>query len=112
MDSYPQRILQFDPYLPEEMSAWARQFYILMQQRRSVRSFSDQPVPRDLIEQAILTAGTAPSRAHREPWHFVAVSDSRVKSKIRRYPYENLIRSERLVWELSLVPELTPLKIF
>ena len=48
-----------------------------------MRNFSDRPVPRALIEQAILTAGTAPSGAHREPWHFVAVSDRELQSKIR-----------------------------
>lgn len=62
----------------------AQDFFNLMQGRRSVRTFSDRPVPRALIEQAILTAGTAPSGAHREPWHFVAVSDRELQSKIRQ----------------------------
>ena len=48
-----------------------------------MRSFSDRPVPRELISRAIDTAGTAPSGAHRQPWHFVAVSDSDVKCQIR-----------------------------
>ncbi|MXX96851.1 MAG: nitroreductase family protein [Rhodothermaceae bacterium] len=84
MERYPQRPLQFTPRLPEEMLARAEQFRALMQQRRSVRTFSSRPVPRELIEQAILTAGTAPSGAHREPWHFVAVNDPRIQSEIRR----------------------------
>ncbi len=61
----------------------AQQFYLQMQQRRSVRDFSSEPVSRELIEHAILTAGTAPSGAHRQPWHFVAVNDSKIKSQIR-----------------------------
>ncbi|MXZ17540.1 MAG: nitroreductase family protein [Rhodothermaceae bacterium] len=84
MERYPQRPLQFNSRLPEEMLARAEQFRSLMQQRRSVRTFSSRPVPRELIEQAILTAGTAPSGAHREPWHFVAVNDPGIQSEIRR----------------------------
>ena len=84
MERYPQKPLQFTPRLPEEMLARAEQFRALMQQRRSVRTFSSRPVPRELIEQAILTAGTAPSGAHREPWHFVAVNDPKIQSEIRK----------------------------
>ncbi|MCY3488465.1 MAG: nitroreductase family protein [Bacteroidetes bacterium] len=84
MERYPQKPLQFIPRLPEEMLVRAEQFRALMQQRRSVRTFSSRPVPRELIEQAILTAGTAPSGAHREPWHFVAVNDPKIQSEIRK----------------------------
>ena len=65
------------------MRARADAFYRLMNARRSVRDFSDRPVPRALIEQAIRTAGTAPSGAHRQPWCFVAVSEPALKQKIR-----------------------------
>jgi len=75
--------LQFTQYSLDEMRERAKQFYVQMQQRRSVRVFNSQPVSRDLIEQSILTAGTAPSGAHRQPWHFVAVSDSEIQSQIR-----------------------------
>lgn len=51
--------------------------------RRSVRHFSSDPVPRELVELAICTASTAPSGAHRQPWQFVAISDSEIKQKIR-----------------------------
>lgn len=83
MQLYPQRPLRFIGRSSEKMSVRARDFFNLMRERRSVRNFSDRPVPRALIEQAILTAGTAPSGAHREPWHFVAVSDRELQSKIR-----------------------------
>ena len=66
-----------------EMRARAEAFHEMMDQRRSVRFFSDQPVPRDLIERAILTAGTAPSGAHRQPWRFVVVDDPALKHQIR-----------------------------
>ncbi|MXY08754.1 MAG: nitroreductase family protein [Rhodothermaceae bacterium] len=83
MQLYPQRPLRFIGRSSEEMLVRAQDFFNLMQGRRSVRTFSDRHVPRALIEQAILTAGTAPSGAHREPWHFVAVSDRELQSKIR-----------------------------
>jgi len=51
--------------------------------RRSIRMFSDESVPRDIIENAIRAAGTAPSGANHQPWHFVAISDSETKKKIR-----------------------------
>lgn len=54
-----------------------------MDQRRSVRDFSDQPVPRDLIERAIACASTAPSGAHKQPWTFVITGDPDVKRQIR-----------------------------
>ncbi len=65
------------------MSKRATEFYDLMEARRSIRFFSDQEVERDLIEQAIKTAGTAPSGAHRQPWRFVAVNDAALKHRIR-----------------------------
>jgi len=67
----------------EVMRVTARSFYELMNRRRSIRTFSSDPVPRDLIELAVLTAGTAPSGAHQQPWTFVAVSDEGLKRGIR-----------------------------
>jgi nitroreductase len=54
-----------------------------MRRRRTARDFSDRPVPREIIENCLLAAGTAPSGANLQPWHFVVVSDSAVKKKIR-----------------------------
>jgi nitroreductase len=61
----------------------SREFADEMQRRRTVRQFSDRPVPRALIENCIETAGTAPSGAHQQPWHFVVISDPAVKRAIR-----------------------------
>lgn len=61
----------------------ADEFYREMDLRRTVRDFTDKEVPFDLIEKAILTAGTAPSGAHMQPWRFVIVRDPEVKRKIR-----------------------------
>ncbi|MCA9573227.1 MAG: nitroreductase family protein [Myxococcales bacterium] len=65
------------------MRARAAAFHDRMQARRSVRFFSDDPVPRDLIATAIATASTAPSGAHMQPWTFVAVSEPDLKRRIR-----------------------------
>lgn len=68
---------------PDEMAARAADFYSVMRRRRTVRDFSDRPVPDGVIEHALLTAGSAPSGAHRQPWHFVVVADTAKKAAIR-----------------------------
>ena len=61
----------------------ARDWFDFMSRRHSVRDFSDQPVPRAVIETAVATAGRAPSGANHQPWHFVAISDPAMKRRIR-----------------------------
>jgi nitroreductase len=73
----------YHEYSPEEMRARVRTFADDMGRRRSVRDFSDRPVPRALIEDCLRTAGSAPSGANQQPWHFVAVSDPALKQRIR-----------------------------
>lgn len=70
-------------YSPEEMQNRARGFADLLCRRRTVRDFSDRPVSRALIEEFLRAAGSAPSGANQQPWHFVAVSDPAVKRRIR-----------------------------
>lgn len=70
-------------YPVEEMKQRAASFLRDMQRRRTVRHFSDRPVPRQIIEDCLLTAGTAPNGANLQPWHFVVVSDPNVKKEIR-----------------------------
>src|SRR5947207_6114995 len=67
----------------EEQLRRAREFYEMMQRRRTFRKFSDRPVPREVMEYCIRAAGTAPSGANLQPWHFVAVSDPAIKHEIR-----------------------------
>jgi nitroreductase len=55
-----------------------------MDRRRSVRAFSPRPVPEGVVEACLRTAGTAPSGAHRQPWHFVVVRDAATRTRIRR----------------------------
>jgi len=68
---------------PEEMKARARAFYEEIRRRRTVREFSPREVPRDVIENCLRAAGTAPSGANLQPWHFEVVSDPETKKKIR-----------------------------
>lgn len=75
--------LNFTEYPIEEMKQRAADFRALMQRRRTVRHFSDKPVPREIIEACLVTAGTAPNGANLQPWHFVVVSDPKVKHEIR-----------------------------
>jgi len=70
-------------YPPDEMESRSRAFAAEMQRRRTTRHFSDRPVPRSVIEACLEAAGTAPSGAHLQPWHFVVISDPDMKHRIR-----------------------------
>ncbi|MEO0558320.1 MAG: nitroreductase family protein [Bacteroidota bacterium] len=80
---HPRVPLDFAPVSEAESLDRAERFYRQLDTRRSVRDYSDRPVPKRLIELAIQTASTAPSGAHMQPWTFVAVQDSAVKRQIR-----------------------------
>lgn len=67
----------------EQASRQASEFYQLVKKRRSIRDFSSDPVPDDVIRHALLAAGTAPNGANLQPWHFVVVRDPAVKRQIR-----------------------------
>ena len=75
--------LQFTPRDLEAIAERSRQFQADMKARRTVRDYASKPVPREIIETCIATAGTAPSGANQQPWHFVAISDPETKRQIR-----------------------------
>ncbi|WP_373512952.1 nitroreductase family protein [Persicitalea sp.] len=77
--SYPSQ----KPFSLDEVTRQCRDYHYFMEKRRSLRFFSDHPVSREAIEQIIMSASTAPSGAHKQPWTFCAVSNSGIKSKIR-----------------------------
>ncbi len=83
MPDFPFVPLKFTHRSAAEVEQAARTFYAAMDTRRSVRDFSSEPVPRSVIESLVLTAGSAPSGAHKQPWHFVAVSDPATKREVR-----------------------------
>jgi len=68
----------------KEMIKKSKEFYVDIKKRRTVREFSDKPVPKEVIDNCILAAGTAPSGANLQPWHFVVVSDPKIKKQIRK----------------------------
>jgi len=67
----------------EEMQKAAVDFYDFMRKRHSIRDFSDRPVAREVIENCVKAAGTAPSGANHQPWHFVAIANPEFKHRIR-----------------------------
>lgn len=75
--------LSFTRLPPAEMLERARAFYEELDRRRTTRHFSTEPVPRELLELAIRTAGTAPSGAHRQPWRFALIDDIELKAEMR-----------------------------
>jgi nitroreductase len=70
-------------YPQKEMKRRSFSFRTDMQRRRSVRSFSSRPVPKEIIEDCLLTAGSAPNGANMQPWHFVVVCNPEQKKQIR-----------------------------
>ena len=98
----------FERKAPEDMLASARAFTTSMRARRSVREFSDEPLPPGVLDEVIRAAGLAPSGANRQPWTFVVVTDPETKKKIReaaeleeRELYERRISDE---WREALEP--------
>ena len=84
MSDYPTIPLPgYKEYPLEEMRQRLNDFYADVNRRRTVRDFSDRPVPRDIIETALRVANTAPSGANLQPWHFAVVSGPETKRKIR-----------------------------
>lgn len=100
--------LQHHEYEEEEMHRRAEEFYQEIKLRRTVRHFSDRQVPLDIIENCLRAAGTAPSGANTQPWHFVVVTKREIKQRIRqaaeeeeRAFYEHRAPQE---WLEALVP--------
>ncbi|GEA09921.1 nitroreductase family protein [Alteromonas sp. KUL49] len=82
-DSAP--LNDFIEYPQSEMLERSAEFLDHMKRRHSIRSFSDRAVPKEIIENCIKTAGTAPSGANHQPWHFVAIHSDDVKKQVREH---------------------------
>ncbi|XP_045767527.1 iodotyrosine deiodinase 1 [Maniola jurtina] len=104
------------PYKPvkrpmEEVLQRSLDYYELMAKRRTVRSFSTEPIPQEVLDNIVKTAGTAPSGAHTEPWTFVVVQDSNMKEAIRSIVEEeeelNYKRRMSRQWVTDLKPFAT-----
>ncbi len=70
-------------YTTEKMIEKSAEFYTLIKSRRTVREYSDEEIPFEVIKNCILSAGSAPSGANMQPWHFVVISDKKIKEQIR-----------------------------
>ncbi len=83
IDGYPFVSYSKETYDGSKMMERSLQFYEWMNKRRTVRDFSDKPVPKEVIENIVLTGSSAPSGAHKQPWTFCVVSDPEIKKQIR-----------------------------
>ncbi|WP_444997995.1 nitroreductase family protein [Aliikangiella sp. IMCC44359] len=81
-DSRP--LPDFTEYSPQEMLSRSEEFYHEIKKRHTVREFSERPVEQAVIENCLKAAGTAPSGANHQPWHFTVISDPEIKSEIRQ----------------------------
>ncbi|MBL4605925.1 MAG: nitroreductase family protein [Flavobacteriaceae bacterium] len=111
VNGYKHVIYNSDKMTTKESLSKSNLFYEWLNKRRSVRDYSNQPVSKEIIENLIKSASTAPSGAHKQPWIFCAISDKDLKTKIRfaaeieeKENYENRM-SER--WKKDLAPLAT-----
>lgn len=107
-EDHPFDPLNFTRYPIDEMEQRAREYFELMNRRRTVRDLSDEPVPMSVIENMIRTAGTAPSGAHKQPWFFAVITDPAIKRQIReaaeKEEAENYSRRMSDTWLDDLAP--------
>jgi iodotyrosine deiodinase len=83
IDGYPFVSYSKETFSVEEMIQRSNEFYEWINKRRTVRDFSDKPVPGEVIERIVQAASTAPSGAHKQPWTFCVVSNAGIKKQIR-----------------------------
>ena len=83
INGYPYVSYSKSTYPPNEMIEKSRSFHEWMEERRTVRDFSDKQIPKEVIDNIIKTASTAPSGAHKQPWTFCVVSNLEMKTQIR-----------------------------
>ncbi len=87
----------------------SNEFYEFMDRRRSIREFSDRPVPKEVIDNILKTASTAPSGAHKQPWTFCVISNTELKSEIRKMAEEEEYRSYNGRMSEQWLKDLAPL---
>lgn len=108
IDGFPFVNYSKETYIPAEMIERSKEFYKWMDKRRTVRDFSDKPIPKEVIENILLTASAAPSGAHKQPWTFCVVSDAEIKKQIRteaeKEEYESYNGRMSEEWKKDLAP--------
>ncbi len=98
-----------DLYNKEEMIERSAAFYAWADTRRSVRDFSDTPVPKEVMDNLIMTGSTAPSGAHKQPWTFCLISNAELKSKLRELAEEEERKSYEGRMSEQWLKDLEPL---
>ena len=107
--------MTFIPYHPtftpsaDDLTTRSRAYYAFMNTRRTVRDFSDRPVPREVIETLVMTASTAPSGANKQPWTFCVVGDPDLKRQIREAAETEEYRSYTTRMSAEWLEDLAPL---
>lgn len=110
IDGYEFVEYHHESYTEEETINRSRSFYKWMDERRTVRDFSDKPIPKEVIDNLILTASTAPSGAHKQPWSFCVVSDPALKTQIRKAAEEEEYESYNSRMPPEWLDDLKPLQ--
>lgn len=109
IDGYPYVKYERDLYEKEELIERTKEFYQWLDTRRSVREFSPKPVPKEVMENILLSASTAPSGAHKQPWTFCLISNKELKSKIRELAEEEELKSYNGRMSERWIKDLKPL---
>jgi iodotyrosine deiodinase len=108
INGYPFAAYTKDGFEAAEMAARSHDFYNWMDTRRTCRDFSNKPIPKEVIENIILAASTAPSGAHKQPWTFCVVSNAEIKKQIRieaeKEEYESYNSRMPEEWKKDLLP--------
>jgi nitroreductase len=114
INGYPFEKYTKQTFNEDEVIARASSFYTWMNERRSVRDFSNKEIPKEIIEKIILTASTAPSGAHKQPWIFCVVSNAEIKKQIRieaeKEEFESYNSRMPEEWKKDLLPLQTDWK--
>ncbi len=110
MNGFPFIPYQKETFDTNEMQQRSTQFYKWMDTRRTVRDFSDKPVPQDVIDNIIRTASTAPSGAHKQPWTFCVVADALLKKQIRQAAEQEEYESYHNRMSHEWLKDLAPLQ--
>ena len=110
IDGYDFIEYHHESYSEEETVKRSQSFYHWMDERRTVRDFSNKPIPKEVIDNLILTASTAPSGAHKQPWSFCVVSDPDLKTQIRKAAEEEEFESYNSRMPPEWLDDLKPLQ--
>lgn len=110
IDGYEFVAYHHESYCESDTIQRSKSFYGWMNLRRTVRDFSDKPIPKEVIDNLILSASTAPSGAHKQPWSFCVVSDPKLKSQIRKAAEEEEYESYNSRMPPEWLEDLKPLQ--